>query len=115
MQNSKYSTEGTCGRQYWGQQGGCSSPNTQHLINHLPLLFAAQISSIHSNHHNKNSNSLQEKNMHQETNQIAGQANASQFGFRTDHSMMLQCMRLADHVTLNFNNNMSTAAVFFGY
>jgi hypothetical protein len=24
----------------------------------------------------------------------------------------LQCMRLADHVTLNFNNKMSTAAVF---
>jgi hypothetical protein len=24
----------------------------------------------------------------------------------------LQCMMLADHVTLNFNNGMSTAAVF---
>jgi hypothetical protein len=24
----------------------------------------------------------------------------------------LQCMRIADHVTLNFNNKMSTAAVF---
>ncbi|PNF35683.1 hypothetical protein B7P43_G17443 [Cryptotermes secundus] len=38
--------------------------------------------------------------------------NASQFGFRARHSTTLQCMRLADHVTLNFNNKMSTAAVF---
>jgi hypothetical protein len=37
---------------------------------------------------------------------------ASQFGFRARHSTTLQCMRLTDHVTLNFNNNMSTAAVF---
>jgi hypothetical protein len=28
------------------------------------------------------------------------------------HSTTLQCKRLMDHVTLNFNNNMSTAAVF---
>jgi hypothetical protein len=38
--------------------------------------------------------------------------NASQFGFRARHSTTLQCMRLAGHVTLHFNNNMSTAAVF---
>jgi hypothetical protein len=38
--------------------------------------------------------------------------NASQFGFCARHSTTLQCMRLADHMTLNFNNNMSTAAVF---
>jgi hypothetical protein len=38
--------------------------------------------------------------------------NASQFCFRADHSTALQCMRLADHVTRNVNNNMSTAAVF---
>jgi hypothetical protein len=38
--------------------------------------------------------------------------NASQFAFRADHNMTLQCMRLADHVTVNFKNNMSTAAVF---
>jgi hypothetical protein len=38
--------------------------------------------------------------------------NASHFGFRARHSTTLQCMKLADHVTLNFNNNMSTAAVF---
>jgi hypothetical protein len=40
--------------------------------------------------------------------------NASQFGFRARHSTILQCtrMRLADHVTLHFKNNMSTAAVF---
>jgi hypothetical protein len=36
--------------------------------------------------------------------------NASQFGFRARHSTTLQCMRLMDHTTLNFN--MSTAAVF---
>jgi hypothetical protein len=40
--------------------------------------------------------------------------NASQFGFRSHYSTTLQCMRLADHVTLHFNHNtsMSTAAVF---
>jgi hypothetical protein len=38
--------------------------------------------------------------------------NASQFGFRERHSTILQYMRLTDHVTLNFNNNMFTAAVF---
>jgi hypothetical protein len=38
--------------------------------------------------------------------------NASHFGFRARHSMTLQCMRLTDHVTLNFNNKISTAAVF---
>jgi hypothetical protein len=31
---------------------------------------------------------------------------------RARHSTALQCMRLTDHVTLNFNNNVSTAAVF---
>jgi hypothetical protein len=41
-----------------------------------------------------------------------GLLNSSQFGFRARHSTTLQCMRLADHVTLNFNNKMSTAAVF---
>jgi hypothetical protein len=38
--------------------------------------------------------------------------NAGQFGFRARHSTTLQCMRLTDHVTLNFNNKISTAAVF---
>jgi hypothetical protein len=38
--------------------------------------------------------------------------NASQFEFRARHSKTLQCMRLPDHVTLYFNNDMSTAAVF---
>jgi hypothetical protein len=41
-----------------------------------------------------------------------GLFNANQFGFRARHSTTLQCMSLTDHVTLNFNNNMSTAAVF---
>jgi hypothetical protein len=40
-----------------------------------------------------------------------GLLNARQFGFRALHSTTLQCMRLADHITLNFNNKMSTAAV----
>jgi hypothetical protein len=38
--------------------------------------------------------------------------NPCQFGFRARHSTTLQCMRLADHVTLNFSDDMSTAAVF---
>jgi hypothetical protein len=38
--------------------------------------------------------------------------NAGQFGFRADHSTTLQCMRLADHIALNFNDNISTAVVF---
>jgi hypothetical protein len=38
--------------------------------------------------------------------------NASQFGFHECPSTTLQNMRLADHVTLNFSNKMSTAAVF---
>jgi hypothetical protein len=40
-----------------------------------------------------------------------GLFNASQFGFRARHSTTLQLMRLTDHVTCNFNNKMSTAAV----
>jgi hypothetical protein len=38
--------------------------------------------------------------------------NASWFGFLVDHSPTLQCMRLADHISLKFNNIMSTAAAF---
>jgi hypothetical protein len=38
--------------------------------------------------------------------------NASQIGFRACVSITMQCMRLADHVTLNLNNNMFTATVF---
>jgi hypothetical protein len=38
--------------------------------------------------------------------------NGGQFGFRANHSTTLQCMRLTDLITLNFNNKMSTAAVF---
>jgi hypothetical protein len=41
-----------------------------------------------------------------------GLLNAGKFEFLARHSTALQCMRLTDHVTLNFNNNMSTAAVF---
>jgi hypothetical protein len=41
-----------------------------------------------------------------------GLPNASHFAFHTHHSMTLQCMRLTHHVTLYFNNNMSTAVVF---
>jgi hypothetical protein len=38
--------------------------------------------------------------------------NTSQFRFTAHHSMTLQRMRLTDHVTLTFNNNMSMAVVF---
>jgi hypothetical protein len=38
--------------------------------------------------------------------------NASQFGFRALHSVTLQSMRLMDHATLNFNNNLSITAEF---
>jgi hypothetical protein len=41
-----------------------------------------------------------------------GLLNASQFGFRARDSTTLQCMRLTDHVTLKFNNKMSTVAEF---
>jgi hypothetical protein len=40
---------------------------------------------------------------------------ASQFGFRADHSMTLQYVRLAVHMTVNFNNNMSLVAVFLEF
>jgi hypothetical protein len=39
--------------------------------------------------------------------------NQSRFGFRARHITTLQCMRLTDHVTLNFNNNRARVAVFF--
>jgi hypothetical protein len=38
--------------------------------------------------------------------------NANQFGLRARHNTILQCMCLTDHVTLNFNNKIFTAAVF---
>jgi hypothetical protein len=41
-----------------------------------------------------------------------GLPNAGKFGFRARHSTTLRRTRLMIHVTLNFNNNMSTAAVF---
>jgi hypothetical protein len=47
--------------------------------------------------------------MVQTHNEERGLLNASQFGFHARHSTTLQCIRLTDHVTSNFNNNMSTA------
>jgi hypothetical protein len=44
--------------------------------------------------------------------QERGLLNASHFGFSALHSTTLRFMRLTDHVTLNYNNNMSTAAMF---
>jgi hypothetical protein len=38
--------------------------------------------------------------------------NANHFGFRVRHSTTLQCMKLTDHVTLDFNNNVYMSAVF---
>jgi hypothetical protein len=46
---------------------------------------------------------------HTEENNIV---NPCQFGFQACHSLMLHCTRLSEHVTLNFSNNMSMAAVF---
>jgi hypothetical protein len=37
---------------------------------------------------------------------------ASQFGFRAHRSITLQSMMLTDHLTLNFEKKMSTAAIF---
>jgi hypothetical protein len=62
MQNRNYSAYGTYERKHWGQQGGGSSRNTQHQIDHSLLRFAAPINSISSNHHDKISNSLQNTN-----------------------------------------------------
>jgi hypothetical protein len=41
-----------------------------------------------------------------------GLLNRSQFGFHVHHSMTLQCIRPLGHVTLNFNYNISMAAMF---
>jgi hypothetical protein len=41
-----------------------------------------------------------------------GVINVSQFGFHARHSTTLQYMSLTYHVTFNFNNKMSTVAVF---
>jgi hypothetical protein len=41
-----------------------------------------------------------------------GLLKASQLIFRARHTTTLQCMRHTDHMTLNFNNNMSMAVVF---
>jgi hypothetical protein len=41
-----------------------------------------------------------------------GLLNASSFGLHAQHSKTLQCVRVTDHVTINFNNNVCMAAVF---
>jgi hypothetical protein len=41
-----------------------------------------------------------------------GLFSACQFAFRACHSTTLLCMRITDHVTLNFNNKIPKAAVF---
>ena len=38
--------------------------------------------------------------------------NTNQFGSRARHSTTLQSIRPMDHVTLNFNNNQSTTAIY---
>jgi hypothetical protein len=50
--------------------------------------------------------------MVQSHTEVGGLLNASKLGVLTHHSTTLQCMRLTDHVTLDFNSNMSTTAVF---
>jgi hypothetical protein len=61
MHGRAYNAERTRGQQSRGKQGEISSRNTQHLIKYSPLLFAAPISSIHSIHCIKTSNSIQEE------------------------------------------------------
>jgi hypothetical protein len=39
-----------------------------------------------------------------------GLLNESEFGFRAPHNTKIQYTRLKDHITLRFNNNMSTAS-----
>jgi hypothetical protein len=48
----------------------------------------------------------------QRHNEERGLLNATQFGFHACHGTTVQSMKLTDHVTLNFNNNMSTTMVF---
>jgi hypothetical protein len=71
-------------------------------LRHLP-----RRSIVHLNHFEK----LILKTIHRHISE-RNLLNASQFGFRARHSTTHQCMRLAGHVSLNFNNNMPTAAVF---
>jgi hypothetical protein len=47
----------------------------------------------------------------QKHNDERGMLDVSQFGFRAHHSTTLQCVRLTDYVTINFNSNMSTTAI----
>jgi hypothetical protein len=47
----------------------------------------------------------------QRSSEDGGLLSAIQFGFCVSHSMILQCMRLLDHISLNFNNNMSMVVV----
>jgi hypothetical protein len=50
-------------------------------------------------------------NIVQKHTEERGLLNASQFVFHARHSTTLQCMRLTDHVTLNFNNKLSMATM----
>lgn len=61
MKDKNYIAEGTCRRQHRGQQGGRSSRNTQHLLDHSPLLFAAR-------------SAASATKQHQDANQISRQS-----------------------------------------
>jgi hypothetical protein len=74
MQNMDYSADGTLGRQHRGQQGGRSSRNIQHPIDHLVLLLAAPISSLGKKTSQYNpQQSSGKNNTHQVTNQTSDQ------------------------------------------
>jgi hypothetical protein len=73
-------------------------PQNLHLISHLSTigkLFEKVIMKIVRRH-------IEQR----------GLLNESEFGFHASHSSTLQSMRLTDHITKNFNINMSMAAVF---
>jgi hypothetical protein len=74
MQKRNYGAEESCGRQRRDEQGGDSSRSTQHPIDHSALLFAAPISSVGSNHHNKKQKQSPRYDTHQDTDQISGQS-----------------------------------------
>lgn len=56
--------------------------------------------------------SEQEKCEHSYMLAIKKTKNGGEFGSRADYTMILLCMRLVDHATLNLNSNLSMTAVF---
>jgi hypothetical protein len=79
------------------QQGHNFSPklaSNQPLVHHRQRTYEADFKS--------NTKHAEERNL----------LNASQLGFRAHHSTTIRCIGLTDHVTLNFDGNISAAAIF---